>query len=245
MQQELFPMTSEYKDLPLEAFPTFRAKPTKQMVETVRKLGILQPIIIRGNQLVAGRRRVEAARIVGLKTIPSRIFPDYFAHEAVLALVENEQRRDNPLSDIESVETLLAQGKSETEISQETGIPKQKLQKILKLKDLLPDLRTAFEQGQMKHSTALLAAKKPKTTQERLLNILKTEGRLKVKDIQAVSKVSKQATFQKLPDSLFECLNEGWTAETKKKLEEAKRLAENNAKQEWLSQLAALIEKLG
>jgi ParB/RepB/Spo0J family partition protein len=71
------------------------------LLESVRRHGVIQPIIInRELVLVAGERRLEASRCIGLTTIPARFVEDLSETEAkVLELEENLRRADLPWRD--------------------------------------------------------------------------------------------------------------------------------------------------
>ena len=245
MQAELFSVSSEYKEIPVKDFPDFASvNPTPQMVNSVKRLGVLEPVIMRGPTLVAGRRRVRAAKMAGLATVPARVFPEDFSNEYILSLVENEQRRHNPLSDLHSVEALMAEGKDEQSITAETGITPQRIRKILSVRKLIPLLRRAFEDGVIKYSVAAAAAKKPQKVQERLLEILEGEGVLRLKDVQKVCKAERKQSVAALPDNLFGDVVPNWKPNTLQKLQEARRQAEKDADSDWLDSLDKLIDEL-
>lgn len=102
--------------LPVKRQPRRYFDPEKmsQLVTSVKEHGILEPILVRpiGNgtyELIAGERRLRAAREVGLSQIPivSREFSDQEALQ--IALIENLQRDDlNPVEETEAVLELLA-----------------------------------------------------------------------------------------------------------------------------------------
>lgn len=113
-------------DLPIQATPVgtiqlpsnqprryFDSAKMAQLVESVRSLGILEPLLVRplgGGQfeLVAGERRLRAAIEVGLESVPvvSKDFTD--AEALQVALLENLQREDlNPVEETEGVLDLL------------------------------------------------------------------------------------------------------------------------------------------
>ena len=76
----------------------FDEEALRELADSIKKHGLLQPIIVRrdrdGYVLVAGERRWRACKMAGLRTIPA-IVQDYSASEgAVLALIENMQRSD-------------------------------------------------------------------------------------------------------------------------------------------------------
>jgi ParB/RepB/Spo0J family partition protein len=247
MQAELFPVTSDYKDVPVKDLPDFPgAMPTAQMVASIKRHGVLEPILMRGNTVLAGRRRIKAARIAGRETIPARIFPEdaLIANDHIIALVENEQRRSNPLSDLKSVESLLEQGLDENAICLETGITKQRLRKILITQKLIPHLRRAFEDGVIRYTVAALAAKKPEAVQNVILKRLEVDGTLKLKDVHAICKVQRKKAVQALPDDLFGSVVPKWKPDTIRKLQDVRKLTQKDADAEWLEKLDKLIEEL-
>jgi ParB/RepB/Spo0J family partition protein len=219
-------------------------RPTSKMVASVKAHGVLQPIILRGKELVAGRRRVLASIAAGRTTIPVRIFPAEFSNRHILSLVENEQRRNNPVSDLRSVEALIDSGMTDEEICTEVGCTKPRLRKILALRNLEPLLRKLFEDGIIKFSVAELIAKKPKYIQALLLEHLEIHGDLRLKDVQGVLKVQRKAALAALPDSLFGNTVPIWRTQVEQKLEEIRTLAEKDADAEWLEKLDDLMEGL-
>lgn len=114
-------------DLPIQSTPIdtiqlptrqprryFDSDKMAQLVESVRSLGILEPLLVRplsGGQfeLVAGERRLRAADEVGLENVPI-VSKDFTDTEALqVALLENLQREDlNPIEETEGVLELLA-----------------------------------------------------------------------------------------------------------------------------------------
>lgn len=80
----------------------FNEEEMRGLVESVRKHGILQPVIVRplphGYMLIAGERRWRAAKQLGLKEIPAIVRHADGANILEIALIENIQREDlNPI----------------------------------------------------------------------------------------------------------------------------------------------------
>lgn len=223
---------------------TNAVKPTAQMVASVKKYGVINPVTLRGDELVAGRRRVLAAIAAGQATVPARIFPADYSKTAILSLIENEQRRANPISDLKSIEALQDSGMTDEEICNEVNCTKQRLAKILRVKNLIPELRIAFEAGLIKFSAAEIVAKKPVHVQEKVLEHFKKGNTLLLKDVQALCKVRKKAAVSALPDSLFGNVVPSWKPNVEAKLKEVKNLATTDADPEWLDRLEKLIEEL-
>lgn len=78
----------------------------EELTESVRERGVLQPVLVRRGEggemiLVAGERRLRAARMAGLERIPAIVT---YGNEAEIALIENLQRED--LKPVEEAEAL-------------------------------------------------------------------------------------------------------------------------------------------
>jgi ParB family chromosome partitioning protein len=76
----------------------FQAQPLEELAQSIRENGIIQPLIVRktpqGYQLIAGERRLRAARLVGLKQVPIVIRRSTDREALELALIENIQREN-------------------------------------------------------------------------------------------------------------------------------------------------------
>src|SRR5262249_9178319 len=97
---------------PLQARKSFDEDEIASMADSIRSNGVLQPLVVRriGDryQLIAGERRLRAARIAGLAAVPVRVvdFNDQQVMEA--SLVENIQRTDlNPIEKAQGFKDYL------------------------------------------------------------------------------------------------------------------------------------------
>lgn len=90
----------------------FDEQKIRELAESIREHGIIQPIIVRKNgenwQIIAGERRWRASRVAGLKKIPA-IIKDFSDRELMeVSLIENIQREDlNPIEEAEAYEKLI------------------------------------------------------------------------------------------------------------------------------------------
>jgi ParB family chromosome partitioning protein len=226
----LFPVEATYVEkyplanLPMD-YPTIPPSPT--MIASVRSFGLLQPIVLAGNRLVAGRRRIDAARKVGHTTVRAIIFPQDWSDDSILALVENTQRRSNPVNELHQIEQLLNKNYSYEKIRQESGMTKQTLDKLLLIRNkLISPLRRALTDGIISFSTAQACAKKSIDVQNKLLNLLEEEGELTHKDVELACKVVKKEAVASLPKSLFgDGDNFGWQVRFSELISEAKEIA--------------------
>lgn len=89
----------EIRPNPYQPRKIFDTNNLQELSESIRSYGVLQPISVRilnGNsyELVAGERRLRASKLAGLTEIPAIIIDVYDEDSAVLALLENLQRKD-------------------------------------------------------------------------------------------------------------------------------------------------------
>ena len=83
---------------PYQPRKVFSINALEELSKSIKEYGVLQPITVRqkenGYELVAGERRLRAAKLAELKTIPAIINNMSDQYSAVLALLENLQRED-------------------------------------------------------------------------------------------------------------------------------------------------------
>jgi ParB/RepB/Spo0J family partition protein len=148
------------------------SEPDPEFVESVRKFGILQPIGLvedgKTYQVAFGRRRIRAARAIGLISIPAQIYPQGWTPASVLTLIENKHRKDNLPAQLDAISTLRLSATSE-EICIAVGMTQPELAQAIKMLDaLVPELRDAMRDGRIKATTAKQAAKLPIEQQQEL-----------------------------------------------------------------------------
>lgn len=130
-----------------------------ELIDSVKALGVVQPIAVwTGDQAasiagdgksalcIAGNRRLEAARVVGLKTIPVHKFTN-LTEEAARAITraENECRFGvSPLADAALVKSMLDIGRSQSEIAALVGVSEATVCRRAKLLDLSPEVVEAI-----------------------------------------------------------------------------------------------------
>ena len=92
----------------------FAPGPLAELAESIRRHGIIQPLTVRhsadGWELIAGERRLRAAKLAGLQTVPCLEMQVDEQDSAILALIENIQRRD--LHYLEEAAALLGRSPS-------------------------------------------------------------------------------------------------------------------------------------
>ncbi|OGF15734.1 MAG: hypothetical protein A2W00_01895 [Candidatus Eisenbacteria bacterium RBG_16_71_46] len=137
----------------------------QELANSIKSSGVLQPILVRtqgadGYQLVAGERRLRAARIAGLMTIPAvvRDVPDKEMME--LALIENIQRENlNPIEESKAYQALIKEvGLTHDSLSSRVGKQRSSITNSLRLLGLPPEVQDMVSRGTLSagHARALL-----------------------------------------------------------------------------------------
>jgi len=127
-----------------------------QLVESIRKDGLLQPLLVRqrdegGYAIIAGERRWRASQRAGLKEVPV-VIRDTTPREAfALALIENLQREDlNPIEEAQAYERLLDEhGLTQEQMAERVGKDRSTVTNALRLLKLPPAVRQMVERGDL------------------------------------------------------------------------------------------------
>ena len=76
----------------------FEPEALRELAESIGRYGILQPLTVRrgedGYELIAGERRLRAAKLAGLREVPCLAVRSDEEESALLSLIENLQRQD-------------------------------------------------------------------------------------------------------------------------------------------------------
>ena len=165
--------TEEVREINIEQVQPSREQPRtrfseqrlEELAQSIRNNGVIQPVLVRprsgGFELVAGERRLLAAKRAGLKYIPAivREIPDDRILE--LALVENIQRQElNPIEEANAYMRLLKTlDIRQEELALRVGKDRSSVTNYLRLLRLPPDLQLLVEEERlsMGHARSLLS----------------------------------------------------------------------------------------
>jgi ParB/RepB/Spo0J family partition protein len=117
------------------------------LVTSIRKRGVLQPLIIAPNgRLLAGRRRLEAARRAGLELVPVHVCAVTSERSAIeISLVENVERSDlDPLTRAKAYHALIEHGATVEEVADLVGQGTRHVYQLLQLLELHPEVQHAL-----------------------------------------------------------------------------------------------------
>ena len=142
----------------------------QELAASIKATGILQPVLVRRTpggdyQLVAGERRLRAARLAGLERIPAVVREVGEREMTELALIENIQREDlNPMDEANAYQALAEKvGLTHDQISERVGKQRVSITNSLRLLTLPPDVREMVSRGTLTagHARALLSLPTP------------------------------------------------------------------------------------
>lgn len=179
------------------------------LVESVRELGVLQPVLVRatddGYELIAGERRLRAAQRVGLQTVPAvvRSADDVGSLEA--ALVENLHRQDlNPLEEAAAYQQLIDDfGYTQDQVARRVGRSRSAVANLLRLFQLPPAVQKLVGENLLTagHAKALLGH--PDRAYQEALAKRAVSEQLTVRDVEALVR-ERLELESKLDDDLPE-----------------------------------------
>lgn len=147
----------------------------KELAASIRKVGILQPLVIRstetGFELIAGERRLRAAKEAGLDRVPVLIRHAGEGESMEMALVENLQREDlNPLETAAAYQALMDSfGLTKDQLASRLGKSRAAVTNTLRLTRLPESIRVMVLSEKLSegHARALLGLE----TEEHMLQV--------------------------------------------------------------------------
>lgn len=161
----------------------FSPEGLQELAQSIAVYGILQPLTVRKKeneyQLVAGERRLRAAKLAGLKQVPCLIAQVEERDAGLLALIENLQRRDlNCFEEAEAIAGLLRRyGLSQEQAARKLGKSQSAVANKLRLLRLPEDVRTAILENNLteRHGRVLLRLDDPESQREALRSMVQRQ----------------------------------------------------------------------
>lgn len=143
---------------------TFDEEGIAGLASSIQEVGVLQPIVVRrredGYELVAGERRLRAAKVAGLATIPAVIRDTDDTDSLREAIIENIHREDlSPLEQAAAFQELLEDlGASHDELAERLGYSRSHVTNTIRLLQLAPAVQRLVGEGRLSagHARALL-----------------------------------------------------------------------------------------
>ncbi len=149
----------------------FDAAALSALAESIKARGVLQPVVVRAlaggeYELLAGERRLRAAKEAGLERIPAIVRAVGDSERLELALIENMAREDlNPVEEARACSTLVDDlGITQEELGERLGRSRVAISNLIRLLKLPDEALALIEAGTLSegHGRALLQAKDAK-----------------------------------------------------------------------------------
>jgi ParB family chromosome partitioning protein len=184
----------------------FRADALQELAQSIRANGIIQPLVVRrqGNrlQLVAGERRLRAARLAGLAEVPVVVQEISDDRLLEITLIENLQREDlNPIETATAFERLAQElNLSPDEIGQRTGKDRSTIVNTMRLLQLPPEVQEMVAAGRLSAGHARTLLSLPTATLRREVAEKAIEQGWSVREVERVTRRMTEVQQPKPPD---------------------------------------------
>lgn len=175
----------------------FAHKDLDDLIASIKRHGILQPLVVTktpdGYELIAGERRLRAARMAGLADVPVIIRSAEDQDKLELALVENIQRADlNPIEEARAYRKLIEDyDLTQEAVAERLGKSRPQVANTMRLLELPDEVQSAVREGRIPATAAraLLALEGP----EQQLAWWKkfTQGDMTVRDVERGVRAAK------------------------------------------------------
>ncbi len=175
--------TDSISSNPFQPRKKFDERKLEELADSFRHNGIIQPVIVRetekGYQLVAGERRLQAARLAGFESIPALIRKFDDLQMLQMSIIENIQREDlNALEEAQSFNRLTKDfGLTHEKVAEAIGKSRTAVANTLRLLKLPEEVREEISEGRLSrgHAIALLGLQSP-SEQTALCKNIVSEG---------------------------------------------------------------------
>ncbi len=141
-----------------------------ELAQSIKEHGILQPLIVTSAsggryQLIAGERRLQAAKLAGLAEVPAIVRNAEEQQKFELAIIENVQRHDlNPIEEARAYQKLVDEfNLTQEEVAKKMGKSRSLVANTLRLLGLPAEIQRALMEEKISegHAKAILSAEQP------------------------------------------------------------------------------------
>lgn len=172
----------------------FKKEDLEELSESIKKNGLLQPILVRDMggtyQIIAGERRWQACKLIGMKKVPVRIKEADDDETIILALIENIQRSDlNPIEEAYGYRRMMERGKmTQSEVAQAVSKGRTTITNALRLLELPEDAQQLLYEEKITagHARAILSI--PSVEGRKKLTEKLVDEKLSVRDAERIAK---------------------------------------------------------
>lgn len=193
---------------------TFDEEQLKVLSESIKKHGMIQPIIVKSEnngfyRIIAGERRWRAAKLCGLTTVPVIVRNYEEQNAAEVALIENLQREDlNPIEEAEGYNYLIEKfGLTQEQVGEKVGKSRSAIANAIRLLSLSDNLIDMVRRGIISsgHARGLLSIDSETGRQEMAQKII--EDKMSVRELEKAVDNTKKSVKKKENNIIPEILD--------------------------------------
>ena len=191
----------------------FDKEKLNELTESIRKQGVLSPILVRElglneYEVIAGERRLRSSKMAGLETIPCLVDQKKDQDALVSALIENLQREDlNPVEEARGLDRLKREfGLTQDEVAASTGKARSTIANSLRILSLPPSVLDLLSVGKIEKGHAKVVDSMSSSDAEKMAKQITKEG-LTVKDLTNISLKNKPKNQPKSKSKDTDILN--------------------------------------
>lgn len=185
----------------------FKKEDLEELAESIKRNGLLQPILVRqsdeGYQIIAGERRWQACKLLGMKRVPIRVRDVDDDETIVLALVENIQRSDlNPIEEAYGYRRMMQSGNmTQSQVAQAVSKGRSTIANALRLLELPEEAQQLLFEEKITagHARAILSVPS-KEGRDKLTEKLVAET-LSVRETESIARLLSGGKGQKRSES--------------------------------------------
>lgn len=174
---------------------SFKKDEIAELAASIKRDGLLQPILVRKRgetyEIIAGERRYQACKLLGMETIPVRYWSADSDKALELALIENIQRSDlNPIEEAYGYKRLMERkGMTQSEVAQTVSKGRSTIANALRLLELPEEAQQLLFEEKITagHARAILSIPSPegrKTLTKKLM-----EEKLSVREAESIARL--------------------------------------------------------
>ena len=186
----------------------FDKEKLEELSESIKKYGILQPLIVKQNgplyEIIAGERRWRAAKLAGLEEVPVQLKQFDKKTMTEVALIENIQRENlNAVEEAQAYQRLIEEyGLSQEEVAQRVSKNRSTITNSLRILRLNDDILDLIKEGKLTagHARALLSIEDEELRDKISQRVI--EENLNVRDIEKLVRLDGLANWRKEHNAL-------------------------------------------
>jgi len=159
-----------------------------ELADSIRAQGVLQPLLVTpGGVVVAGHRRLAAARLAGLSEVPVVVRDLDAVQQQEIMLVENLQRQDLPaVEEARAYRRLLDDGHTTAQLARRVGVPAARINARLVLLKLDEQVQWMFHRGDLPLTLASVLVKVSDPIRQRQVATMAVRRQLTVPEIERI-----------------------------------------------------------